>query len=632
MRQTFSIITGLLLCISLQAKNKVIEQPVFCVRNTTSIEVSKVELSDTATVLHVYAKYRPKNWIKISPESYLKDNNGETYLLRSGIGIIPGKEFWMPESGEAEFRLVFPPLPDGVTSIDFTEGEKVDNAFSIWGIQLKGKKLPALALPETAVTHIVDPNAELPEPVVQYGKGILKGKLLDYRIGMLSRPAVLVLWESLKADVTEVPVTVNSDGSFCQEVMLGGTTTCSMNIPGSNKKLTFFMEPGKETELYANLRELSRQQSKYHCDGKSYGDDIYLNGPLATVAQELYRDVDMPNLEKLVFQNLTKVGGMDFGGFKSYVLQQADSLGQEIGRLPVSKATRQLLGINNKIYIGILLRMAPSVLTSAAIKAGTIKREEGNQHYKQLTQQYPSDYMDDIDMSFLNTPRSILADMYYYPAGAYLQDTDKFAKAWGTDKGIFFDIAKAVPLYQNIKNFSPLTPEEEAIVATLPDAHQKMVTYANNELLAKIEANKKKTGFTVNEVGEVSNEDLFVSIISKFRGKVILVDFWATWCGPCRMANKQMIPMKEELKDKDIVYLYLTGETSPLKTWENMIPDIHGEHYRLTGAQWEYLSKSFEIRGVPTYMIIDREGNTKYRTTGFPGAQTMKEELLKVIG
>ena len=89
-------------------------------------------------------------------------------------------------------------------------------------------------------------------------------------------------------------------------------------------------------------------------------------------------------------------------------------------------------------------------------------------------------------------------------------------------------------------------------------------------LLKTLEANKKKTGFTINEVGDVSNEELFSSIISKYRGKVILVDFWATWCGPCRMANKAMLPLKEELKGKDIVYLYITGETSPL---ENM-----GEH------------------------------------------------------
>ena len=153
----------------------------------------------------------------------------------------------------------------------------------------------------------------------------------------------------------------------------------------------------------------------------------------------------------------------------------------------------------------------------------------------------------------------------------------------------------------------------------------------NNDLLKQIEINKKKTGFTVNETGDVSNEDLFPSIISKFRGHTLLVDFWATWCGPCRSANKQILPMKEELKDKDIIYLYITGETSPLGTWKNMIPDIHGEHFRVTDEQWSYLREKFSIRGVPTYFVIDKEGNITYKQTGFPGVDTMKEQLMKAL-
>lgn len=89
--------------------------------------------------------------------------------------------------------------------------------------------------------------------------------------------------------------------------------------------------------------------------------------------------------------------------------------------------------------------------------------------------------------------------------------------------------------------------------------------------------------------------------------------------------------MKEELKDKDIIYLYITGETSPKGTWENMITDIHGEHFRVTNEQWSFLMSNFNIRGVPTYFVVDPEGNITFKQTGFPGVGTMKKELMKAL-
>ena len=92
-----------------------------------------------------------------------------------------------------------------------------------------------------------------------------------------------------------------------------------------------------------------------------------------------------------------------------------------------------------------------------------------------------------------------------------------------------------------------------------------------------------------------------------------------------------MKPMKEAWADKDIVYLFIAGENSPKETWENMISDIHGEHYRLTNAQWAYINKQFSIQGVPTYMIIDKEGGIKNKFTGFPGVDTVKKQLLELL-
>jgi thiol-disulfide isomerase/thioredoxin len=336
------------------------------------------------------------------------------------------------------------------------------------------------------------------------------------------------------------------------------------------------------------------------------------------------------NVQDKVYKDMKAFAGMDIDTYKSKVLELSAEVQTEIDKLPCSLATRQVLTINNKLSTIGLLRLAANTLTSAAIQANQITREEAQKYYMERAQKIPADYIPNANFAILNDLQATLSSNYSNIVIGCYQKSDDLAKTWGTDNGIFFDIVRVIPLYQSIKNFTPLTEEQINTINTFPSAYREMLTVANDELLAKIEANKKKTGFTVNEAGEVSDEDLFASIISKFSGKVLLVDFWATWCGPCRMANKEMIPMKEELKDKDIVYLYITGETSPLKTWENMIPDIHGEHYRVTAAQWNFLGKSFNVSGVPTYLIIDREGNIKYRQVGFPGVKTMKEELLKV--
>jgi hypothetical protein len=95
-----------------------------------------------------------------------------------------------------------------------------------------------------------------------------------------------------------------------------------------------------------------------------------------------------------------------------------------------------------------------------------------------------------------------------------------------------------------------------------------------------------------------------------------------------------MQPLKEEWADKagkDIVYVYIAGENSPLETWQNMISDLKGEHFRLTNKQWSYLSSEFKIEGVPTYFIIDREGNIISKTTGFQGVSAVRDKLAELM-
>lgn len=145
----FALMISLLvsiLCMA-QAKDRIVERPPFLAQSSSSIEVDKIVMSDTVTTVYIKAFYRPKYWIKIATGSVLKDNNGNLYPVRKGIGITLDKEFWMPESGEAEFQLTFPPIPQNVTCLDFSEGD-FEGAYKIWGIQLDKKTFSKIILPK----------------------------------------------------------------------------------------------------------------------------------------------------------------------------------------------------------------------------------------------------------------------------------------------------------------------------------------------------------------------------------------------------------------------------------------------------------------------------------------------------
>lgn len=206
------------------------------------------------------------------------------------------------------------------------------------------------------------------------------------------------------------------------------------------------------------------------------------------------------------------------------------------------------------------------------------------------------------------------------------------SQVWNTDKALLFDLINAQKIGSGIENFNPLTDEQKGELSAYSSIIKEALLDENETLLIKIEENKKKTGFTVLNTPTTDNEKLFAEMLKPFKGKVILLDVWATWCGPCRMANKAMEPLKADLADeKELVFLYLAGENSPQNTWENMIPDLKGVHYKVNQAQWDHLGKNLNVRGVPTYIIIDKEGNQSFHSVGFPGEDTIKKELMKVL-
>lgn len=121
--------------INQRGKVKIVDYPSVTSTNTEMLEIKQVELTDSATVIRLKAYQIPKNWIRLSPDTRLVGEGGSSYTIKKTEGITLGKEFYMPESGEAEFSITFEPLPLKSKSFDFMEG----TAAGDW--QINGVKL-----------------------------------------------------------------------------------------------------------------------------------------------------------------------------------------------------------------------------------------------------------------------------------------------------------------------------------------------------------------------------------------------------------------------------------------------------------------------------------------------------------
>lgn len=116
------------------------------------------------------------------------------------------------------------------------------------------------------------------------------------------------------------------------------------------------------------------------------------------------------------------------------------------------------------------------------------------------------------------------------------------------------------------------------------------------------------------DVADMSDgEQILRKLIEPYKGKIILLDIWGTWCGPCKEALSHSQAEYERLKDYDLVYLYLANNSSD-ESWQNVIKmyDVTGDnvvHYNLPEAQQSAIEAFLQVHAFPTYKLIDRNGS-----------------------
>ncbi|MDO5105768.1 TlpA disulfide reductase family protein [Capnocytophaga sp.] len=667
------------------AQTKSIDLPPFGFANTQTLEIRKVTLSEKETVLEINAFFTPNYWIRVASETYLKTEN-QKYKIRRGDGIVPDSLFWMPQSGKASFKLVFDPIPLKTEVFDFIESGDCENCFKIYDVRLsKKQRKPTLPKEFTQKTKKTSGFSAK----WQKGNVSVSGKIIGYKADL--GEVHFIYPNPITGNRERIPVAVSPEGSFRITTPVYSPT--SLILRSDAFYFPLVVAPNQELQVLINLPEMSRKKSQLHKNQPANGKEIYFSGFLADVNSEVYtafnetyhnqQEIDsiaglggnalenhfaqqyrnrisksnslkINDLSKKIIHTIAlkelidQMGMLDYFLAKSYA--QKNNISEEEAMLRLQTQPKRADFYD--FYKEIPYNDSDVLLSPIASEfVGDLSRFRGINNgvldIVHFLMENPKVSSDDkaVFKEFLNNQQkgnAFVQMKKLNETGMKYSDlireefskrtgVDALAKIWGVEQAFLLDLIKARSFGENIDKLTPLTDADKEAIKSLPAEIQKFLTEENNKLVAQIEANKKRTGFAILDTPQTDDEQLLTEMLKPFKGKVVLIDMWATWCAPCIAANKEMEPLKAEFEDKDLVFVYLAGENSPKQTWENMIPYLKGQHYRVNKKQWAYLSKSFNSKGIPTYVIIDKHGNQSYLSVGFHGVEKIKTELLKAL-
>jgi thioredoxin-like negative regulator of GroEL len=158
------------------------------------------------------------------------------------------------------------------------------------------------------------------------------------------------------------------------------------------------------------------------------------------------------------------------------------------------------------------------------------------------------------------------------------------------------------------------TDELKAYLAAWPDGPDagNAKRYIATPICARQECSQEFS-FTSSKGEYISSDDL--------RGKIVVVDFWATWCEPCRMALPALEYMYKR-SDKEKVVLISISEDSNERSWQAFLAKYHPEWTEVRDASGKLRRLlAPNSTGIPTYLVIDGGGIVRRRYTGWSSQQ-----------